>query len=91
MHSIHAVGPGAFWYSIYFEFYPDGSWLRPGLQISKARAIESQAKATAFRPSWAGTSQSHFKVAKYGRNVIALDYQDSLKTSLTFLTNKKLM
>ena len=31
-------------------------WLWPGLQISKAGAIESQAKAAAFRPSRAGTS-----------------------------------
>jgi len=31
-------------------------WLWPGLQISKAGAVESQAKAAAFRPSRAGTS-----------------------------------
>jgi len=36
---------------------PSRHWrLWPGLKILKAEAAESQAKAVAFRPSWAGTS-----------------------------------
>ena len=51
-----------------------GTWLWPGLWISKARAIKSQAKAVAFRPSWARTSLTHREVQN-----LMTDYRNPYK------------